>query len=337
MLDHVDTQLEIRTAQAMADLWALHARFDHLPRALREVLPIAVRAMDVARFEDRRAAHGGPSDGVPPHRITDLLGAWDARVTDTGHPFPKPASSIYKMLDWLWPGTVVDSTASAMIERETAWVDARPWCVETVPLARLLVGLERSLALRRAGAMVPGLDLVADLFLLQSLMHSVGGRPPWSLARAVEDLDAAVLVEAEHPTHNEGGLDGFLAALTAEVTRTLRALTSSDLPKGLFSAMRTDLPPDIPDTLIGELVAGTVLPRGTVFDRLGKSQRQGGREVQAMCAAGWLTSDSPKGAVRLAIPAEVMVRILDPQPSQVPSGGRGYHVQTAKDRHRATH
>lgn len=336
MLDHVDTQLEIRTAQAMADLWALHARFDHLPQALREALPIAIRAMDVARFEDRRAAHGAPSDGVPPHRIADLLGAWDARVTDTGHPFPKPASSIYKMLDWLWPGTVVDSTASAMIERETAWVDARPWCVETVPLARLLVGLERSLALRQAGALVPGLDLVADLFLLQSLMHSIGGRPPWSLARAVECKDTAASVEAGHPTHNDGGPDGFLAALTAEVTRTLRALTSSDLTERLFSTMRTGLPSDIPDTLIGELVAGAVLPRGAVFDRLGKSQRQGGREVQAMCATGWLTSDSPKGAVRLAIPMEVMVRILDPQPSRLPSGGRGYNGQITKGRRRAT-
>ena len=39
MLDHLETPLEIRAVQAMADLWTLNARFDHLPRALQDVLP----------------------------------------------------------------------------------------------------------------------------------------------------------------------------------------------------------------------------------------------------------------------------------------------------------
>jgi hypothetical protein len=321
MLDQLETQLKIRTAQAMADLWTLNARFDHLPRTLRDVLPAAVREMDVVRLEDRRAAHRTPLNGVPSHRIADLLGAWDGRVADAGHPFPKPAATIYKMLDWLWPGTILDGVASAMIARETAWVDARPWCAETVPLARLLVGVERWCALRRTGETIPGLDLVADLFLAQSLMHSVGGRLPWSLARAIEDLDTAAAAEAGQPPHQETGPHALLAALTKEATRTLTTLTSPDMPERLTKAMRTGLPPDIPESLIVDLVAGAVLPRGAVFDRLGKSLRQGGREIQMMFAAGWLSSDSPKGAVRLAIPVGVMARILDPLTSRPPSAG----------------
>lgn len=321
MPEYLNRQLEIPTAQAMADLWVLHARFDHLPRAFRESLPVAVRKMDVARFEDRLAAQIPTVAGAPTHRIADLLEAWDSRVADTGCPFPKPAATIYKMLDWLWPGTLIDTAGSAMIERETARVDTQPWSDETAPLARLLVGLERWYALRRGDALVPGLDLVADLFLLQSLMHSVGGPLSWSLTLAVESLDGAP-AESAQASHQEVGPDKLLATLRTEVTRTLKTLTSPDLADRLTTAMRTALPPDIPNSLIADFVAGAVLPRGTVFDRLGKSKRQGAREIATMCAAGWLTSDSPKGPVRLTIPAEVMVRILDPQPSPPPSAGR---------------
>ncbi|PZX36247.1 hypothetical protein LY56_03505 [Roseinatronobacter thiooxidans] len=321
MSEYLSRQLETPTAQTMADLWVLHAQFDHLPRALREALQVAVRKTDVARFEDRRGAHMPTLDGAPTHRIADLLGAWDSRVADKGCPFPKPAATIYKMLDWLWPGTLIDTAGSAMIERETARVDTQPWSAETAPLARLLVGLDRWHALRRGDALVPGIDLVADLFLLQSLMHSVGGPLSWSLALAVESLDGAP-AESAQASHQEVGPEKLLAALTTEVARTLKTLTSPDMPERLTTAMRTALPSDIPDSLIADIVAGAVLPRGTVFDRLGKSKRQGGREIATMSATGWLTSDSPKGPVRLAIPAEVMVRILDPQPSPPASAGQ---------------
>jgi len=103
-----------------------------------------------------------------------------------------------------------------------------------------------------------------------------------------------------------------LTALSNEASRTFKALTSPELRRQLAVQMRAGLPPDIPDSLIADLVTGTVLPRGTVFEHLRKSKRQGSREINAMIASGWLASDSPKGPVRAAVPTNVLVQFIEP-------------------------
>lgn len=87
--------------------------------------------------------------------------------------------------------------------------------------------MERWRALRQDCAMVPGIDLLADMLLLQGLMHSVNGPLPWSVARAVAAFDE-VPVKAGQSGQQVAGLSALLAALTAEASRTLTTLSSSD-------------------------------------------------------------------------------------------------------------
>jgi hypothetical protein len=316
-----DTRIEIEVAQAMADLCAVTAQYRGLPRAIQEGLPTAIRSIDVAHLEARRVGHWAASDETPPHRIRDLLASWDSRLNDNAHPLRKPAEGVHKLLHWLWPGVQIDTAGCAMLDRVTASVDAAaPWFSETAPLARLVVGLERWRALRGDCTMIPGIDLAADLLFMQGLMHTMTAPLPWSVARAIAGIESAP-GPAGPRGERVAGPRALLAALGAEASRTLNRLDSGEFTQQLVARMRAGMGRDIPDSLFADLVAGAVLPRGVIREQVAASDRQGTREIARMIAVGWLTSDSPKGPVRLRVPENVLVDLLAPELTEWPAPG----------------